>query len=164
MKKYEGGKYAFLAILPNDESVSANEFAAEFSAEDYEKFINSVSCDYEVYSKMPEFKTDYEILLNDTLKNMGCGDIFDGKKADLSGIAGLPGDLYVSKVIHKTHIEVDRNGTKAAAATVVMVDYNGAISFSETDSRTVICDRPFVYAIVDTDTMAPIFVGTVNEI
>ena len=42
MKKYEGGKYAFLAILPNDESVSANEFAAKFTAADYEAFISSV--------------------------------------------------------------------------------------------------------------------------
>lgn len=163
MKNYKGGEYAFLAILPADESISANEFAKNFTAEDYEKFISSVTTAYDVHSKMPEFKYDYETTVNDTLKNLGCSDIFDRSKANLSGIAGNPGDLYVSKVIHKTHIEVDRKGTKAAAVTVVTVDAKCAVEdFVET--KVVNCDRPFVYAIVDTKTMAPVFIGTVNEV
>ena len=163
MKMYEGGQYAFLAILPSDASVNANEFAAGFTPEDYEAFINSVSYRYSVYSEMPEFAYDYEMTLNDTVANMGCGDIFDGDKADLSGIAGAPGDLFVSKIIHKTHIEVDREGTKAAAATVVMVDYNSVVEMVS-ETREVICNRPYMYAIVDVETMAPVFVGTVNAI
>ncbi|MBR4403726.1 MAG: serpin family protein [Clostridiales bacterium] len=162
MKNYEGGEYAFLAILPKDDSISANDFAKDFTAKDYEDFIKSVTAQYEVRSKMPEFNSDYEIAMNDTLKNLGCKDIFDPSKADLSGIAGVPGDLYVSKVIHKTHIEVDRTGTKAAAVTVVEVDCKCAVE--ETPIKTVNCDRPFVYAIVDTKTMTPVFMGTVNEI
>ena len=162
IKRYEGGDYAFLAILPKDEFISANEFAANFTSEDYEEFINSATDKYEVYSKIPEFKSDFTFLMNDTLKNLGCDDIFD-ENADLSGIAGDPGDLYVSKVLHKTHIEVDRNGTKAAAVTVVLTDGASALS-DESLNKEVFCDRPFVYAIVDCDTMAPVFVGTVNEV
>ena len=162
IKRYEGGDYAFLAILPKDETISANEFAANFTAEDYEEFINSATGEYDVYSKIPEFKSDFSFMMNGTLKNLGCEDIF-GAAADLSGIAGNPGDLYVSKVFHKTYIEVDRNGTKAAAVTVVLTD--GAAAFpDETLTREVFCDRPFVYAIVDFNTMAPVFVGTVNEV
>jgi len=116
-----------------------------------------------VHSKMPEFSYDFETTVNDTLENLGCSDIFDRSKANLSGIAGNPGDLYVSKVIHKTHIEVDRKGTKAAAVTVVTIDAKCAVEdFVET--KVVNCDRPFVYAIVDTKTMAPVFIGTVNEV
>ena len=163
MKMYEGGQYAFLAILPSDASVNANEFAAGFTPEDYEAFINSVSYRYSVYSEMPEFAYDYEMTLNDTVADMGCGDIFDGDKADLSGIAGAPGDLFVSKIIHKTHIEVDREGTKAAAATVVTVTYNSVVEMVS-ETREVICNRPYMYAIVDVETMAPVFVGTVNAI
>lgn len=163
IKRYEGGQYAFLAILPADESVSANEFAANFTAADYEEFINSVSYDYDVYSKMPEFKSDFDFKMNETLMNLGVTDVFDETKADLSGIAGVPGILYVSRVLHKTHIEVDREGTKAAAATAVTIRTKGVIETAK-ETRQVICDRPFVYAIVDTDTMAPVFIGTVNEV
>jgi len=163
IKEYEGGQYGFLVILPTDENVSANEFAADFTAEDYEKFINSVSYEYEVHSRMPEFEYDFEYGVNDTLINLGCTDIFDPNAADLSGIAGEKGDLYVSMVFHKTHIEVDRSGTKAAAVTVVSVDCASAVS-EATPIKNVNCDRPYAYAIVDLETMAPIFVGTVNEV
>ena len=163
IKAYEGGQYAFLAILPADTSVSANEFAANFTAADYEAFINSVTYDYNVYSKMPEFESDFGIKMNDTLKNLGVTDVFSDAAADLSGIAGQPGDIYVSRVIHKTHIEVDREGTRAAAVTAVTLRTKGAI-VGEEEYRTVFCDRPFVYAIVDTETMAPVFIGTVNAV
>ena len=161
MKAYKGGEYAFLAILPKDGSISANAFAKDFTAEDYEKFIKSVTTQYDVFSKMPEFKSDFELTMNDTLKTLGAGDVFDENKADLSGIAGEPGDLFVSKVIHKTHIEVDRTGTKAAAVTAVSVEVASA---EPPEFKTVNCDRPFVYAIVDVKTMTPIFIGTVNEV
>ncbi|MCR4730423.1 MAG: serpin family protein [Saccharofermentans sp.] len=161
MKAYKGGEYAFLAILPKDGSISANAFAKDFTAEDYEKFIKSASTEWDVYSKMPEFKSDFELTMNDTLKTLGAGDVFDENKADLSGIAGEPGDLFVSKVIHKTHIEVDRTGTKAAAVTAVSVEVASA---EPPEFKTVNCDRPFVYAIVDVKTMTPIFIGTVNEV
>ncbi len=163
IKEYEGGQYGFLVILPEDASMSANEFAKNFTAEDYEKFINSVSYDYEVHSKMPEFSYDFDYTVNDTLKNLGCTDIFDAGSADLSGIAGQKGEIFVSKVIHKTHIEVDREGTKAAAVTIVSHNL-AAEPAIVTPVKIVECDRPYVYAIVDMDTMAPIFVGTVNEI
>ena len=162
MKTYKGGEYAFLAILPTDDSINANEFAKNFTAEDYEKFIKSVTTEYDVHSRMPEFKSDFEIMINEPLKNLGVTDVFDWNKADLSGIAGKPGDMAVTKALHKTHIEVDRHGTKAAAVTVIMVD--GAMAMQEPEYKVVDCDRPFVYAIVDVKTMAPIFMGTVNEV
>ena len=163
IKYYKGGEYAFLAILPTDESISANDFAASFTAEDYEAFINSVTYDYEVYSKIPEFESDFAYVANDTLKNLGVTNVFSDATSDLSGIAGKPGDIYVSRVIHKTHIEVDSNGTRAAAVTAVTLRVKGAEPVTE-EFRTVYCNRPFVYAIVDTETMAPVFIGTVNEV
>lgn len=163
IKEYKGGEFAFLAILPTDESISANEFAMNFSAEDYEKFINSVTYKYEVYSKMPEFESDFELLMNDTLKDLGASDIFDPSTADLSGITGMPGDIYVSKVIHKTHIELDAKGTRASAATVVTLE-KGLSREDEKEYRVVNCNRPFVYAIVDTESMVPVFIGTVNAV
>ena len=163
IKNYKGGEYAFLAILPKDASVSANEFAKSFTSKDYEDFISSRTAEYTVYSKMPEFKSDFRFLMNDTVKNLGAGDIFEPGKADFSGIAGKPGDMYVSVVLHQTHIEVDANGTRASAATVVMMT-KGASVDSVSNERYVNCDRPYLYAIVDTKTMSPVFIGTVNEV
>ena len=162
-KNYKGGEYAFLAILPKDASVSANEFAKSFTSKDYEDFISSRTTEYTVYSKMPEFKSDFKLLMNDTIKNLGAGDIFMPGTADFSGISGAKGDIYVSMVLHQTHIEVDAQGTKASAATVVSMTKN-AVEGDFSNDRYVICDRPYVYAIVDTKTMAPVFVGTVNKV
>ena len=163
VKFYKGGDFAFLAILPTDETISANEFAKNFTAEDYEEFINSKSLDYVVISKMPEFETDFNIEMNDTIEGLGADTVFDPDAADFSGIAGAPGDLYISKIIHKTHIEIDRNGTRAAAATAGFLSGSGENQVIP-EYRYVECDRPFVYAIVDVKTMAPVFIGTVNSI
>lgn len=162
MKRYEGGQYAFLTILPNDTSVSANEFAKNFTAEDYEKFIGSVTYQYDVITKMPEFTSDFDKEMNGPLKDLGVTDVFNERTSDLSGIAGVPGDLYVGQVLHKTHIEVDAEGTKAAAVTVITGI--ACDSIEEVEIREVICDRPYMYAIVDVSSMAPIFIGTVNEV
>ena len=111
---------------------------------------------------MPEFKNDFEMSLKDVLKRLGVTTAFDPNTADLTGIAnGINENLYISKVFHKTHIEVDRNGTKAAAVTTVEVDGNSA---QEADFEEVFLNRPYVYAIVDKTTMNPVFIGTVNNV
>lgn len=163
IKYYEGEEYAFIAILPNDEKADANDFMSKFSYEDYKKFIESRQSG-DVHTMMPEFKSDYMITLNDTLKNLGAKTVFDQDKCDLTGIAKpKDGNLFLSKVIHKTHIEVDRKGTKAAAVTGATLDVASAMP-SPDEIKEVICDRPYAYAIVDTLTMNPIFIGTVNNV
>lgn len=164
IRNYEGGQYAFLVMLPVDEHISANEFLSDFSIEDYEEFINSKTSEYEVYTRIPEFDYDYTSFLNDTLISLGVRDAFDEDNADFSGIgfADSGNNIYIGEVIHKTHIEVDRDGTRAAAATVIVMDEAAACPLDEDLIRYVYCDRPFAYAIVNTDTMNPIFVGTFN--
>ena len=163
-KYYEGGQYMFVAILPKDETSDANKFMSEFTAEDYAKFMGSVTGSYDVDSMIPKFSYDYEDLeFIKRLKALGIEDACDSVKADLTGIANIGENLYVAKAIHKTHIEVDENGTKAAAATAIAIDAEGAF-FGEKETRSVICDRPFAYMIVDTESNMPVFVGTVNNI
>ena len=163
MKNYKGGEYAFLAILPKDASVSANGFAKDFTSADYEAFIKSRTTEYNVHSRMPEFKSDFKLLMNDTVANLGARNIFEPGLADFSGIACTPGELYVSKILHQTHIEVDAKGTKASAATVVSMAKNASFE-DPSNERYVNCDRPYMYAIVDTKTMTPVFIGTVNGV
>ena len=164
IKHYKGGQYAFLAILPKDETISANEFAKSFTAQDYEDFIGSVTGGYQVISKMPEFQSDFDILMNDTIAELGADSIFSPETADLSGIAKKPGDISISRILHKTHIEVNRKGTRASAVTAIEATAADMMEPEEPEFRYVECDRPFVYAIVDSRTMAPVFIGTVNEV
>ena len=163
IKYYEGEEYAFVAILPNDAKANANDFMNSFTYADYKKFIASRSNE-KVRSLMPEFKSDYGSELNKQLVNKGVTDAFNPDKADFTGIAkSEKGNIYISKVIHKTHIEVDRKGTKAAAATAVTMKVAGVAPMQD-EPKEVICDRPYVYAIVDTVTMNPVFIGTVNNV
>jgi len=165
IRYYEGNKYAFLVMLPKDEQADANKFASTLTSDEYLKFWNSRSTDYTVRTKLPEFKSEYETEMNDILKSLGMQDAFDEYNANFKGMADLgdDGNIYVSKVIHKSYIELDRNGTKAAAATVVYMANATAIG-EEPKYKEVYCDRPFAYAIVDTTTGMPLFIGTVNNV
>lgn len=163
LKQYEGGEYGFLAILPKDEKANANDFISSFTYEDYKNFAGSRQ-PAAVRAVMPEFKSDFDVSLKGILTSLGVKDVFLLEKADLTGIADPHGKkLYVSKVIHKSHIEVDRKGTKAAAATAITAKVESA-AMPVQDLKEVICDRPYAYAIVDLATMKPIFIGTVNKV
>ena len=159
IKPYEGGGYAFVGILPN-EGVDLNDYIESLTGEAWlDMYYNAEDSSVAVW--MPEFSDDYDIELSDALINMGLEDAFHegadfGKMAQTSS-----GSLYINRVIHKTHIDVDRNGTKAAAATVVEMTENCAIG--EPIYDFVVLDRPFLYAIVDTNTGLPVFMGTVNS-
>ncbi|XP_045377409.2 serpin B11 [Camelus bactrianus] len=74
----------------------------------------------EVEVHLPRFKLDVKYELNSLLKSLGMTDIFSQVKADLSGISPTEG-LFVTKVIHKSYVDVNEEGTEAAAATGVIV-------------------------------------------
>ncbi|MBQ9510084.1 MAG: serpin family protein [Clostridia bacterium] len=156
MKNYAGG-YKFIALLP-DEGTDVFEFIENASY----KYIFSTITD-EMYSEtnaiMPAFEYDYDIEMNKALISMGLSDAFSDSKADFSGI-DKRNDLYIDKVLHKTHIEVKQEGTKAAAVTSVSINTKGAF-FPMT---TVKLDRPFVYMIIDSATNLPVFMGVVTEV
>ena len=172
-KDIKGAKSSFVLpkkpanILKNnlarlsDESVNINEFAAGLTGDMYREFIDSYAASADVYTRLPEFGYDYSVVLNDILRAMGVEDAF----TDNANFGNITEEemLYISKVLHNTHIEVDRNGTRAAAATAVMLDTMG-ISIADNEAVTIYLDRPFVYAIVDASTDIPVFIGTVNEI
>ena len=162
LKYYLGGRYAFMGILPN-EDVSINDYMESLTGDSFINLYrskisgNSVNVDVTI----PEFKCTSEYLLNDTLKDMGISSAFDEFSADFSNmIDSNTYKLYMGKVVQKAYIQVDRNGTKASAITSISM--NEATAVLET--YQVYLDRPFIYAIMDTDTELPIFMGVVNDI
>ena len=82
--------------------------------------------------------------------------------ADFSDMATYDGgNLYIGRVLHQTRIEVNAQGTKAAAATAVVME-SGAVETSS-NSYTVILNRPFVYMIVDMEQEIPVFIGVMTD-
>ena len=157
IKDYADGAYSFVALLP-DEGVSLDDYLAEMSGADFVALVESAADCPNLRIKMPTYKLDYSITLNDTLKALGVERAFDGNLAELTGLGSAGGNLYVDTVLQKTHIDVNTEGTRAAAVTGIFV---ATMAFPPPQYRDVILDRPFVYAIIDNATSAPLFLGTV---
>ena len=163
IKYYKGYKYAFMGILPN-EGVSVSEYINGLDGESWYKLWKSgMYADIDVL--IPEFSCDCDKELSGGLKAMGMDIPFDPKRADLSNmVENDSGDpLYISRILHKTHINVDRTGSEAAAATAVEMKVQAA-ERSKREQKEIYLDRPFIYAIVDTETGFPVFLGAVNTV
>lgn len=110
---------------------------------------------------LPRFAMKFKKELQDDLPAMGMKSAFDSSKADFSGFEDQPagrGKLFISRVIHEAVIELDEEGTEAAAATAVVMERGSAPR-----NFTVTCDKPFLLAITDEKTGSVMFVGTVYK-
>ena len=119
---------------------------------------------YDLSLYFPRFSIDTRARLNEVLKAAGMPRAFDPALADLSGIhrPEFEGEqLFISAVIHQANIDVDEQGTEAAAATAVGVDTGGGPSPLET--ITVKFDRPFLFFLRDIETGALLFMGRVVD-
>lgn len=164
-KDYAGGEYSFVGIeMP--EGMTPAEYMKKLSANgsDFVSAMDSMKYG-NVTVKFPEFTTDYDVDLTSTLIGMGASDAFDRNRANLYNMfqKDKNSNYYFSQVLHKTHIEVDRSGTKAAAATSIAVSKVTSVGPSS-DKIQIFLDRPFVYAIVDNNTKLPVFIGVVNKL
>lgn len=161
MKYYKGGKYAFAAMLPN-EGVSVSDYIASLNGES----LNALLADPQhtaVETSIPKFETEYSVEMSEILKGMGMTRAFDPDNAEF-GRLGVSenGNLYISRVLHKTFISVGEKGTKAGAATVVEMLDCAAVEPPET--KQVYLDRPFVYMLIDCENNIPFFIGTMMDL
>lgn len=107
--------------------------------------------------RLPRFKLEYEVTLNDVLSSLGMEIAFNPYEADFTRINPNQEDLYISNVKHKTFVEVDEEGTEAAAVTSVEVSVTSAGG----GAVPVHVDRPFVFAIREQHSGTILFVGKV---
>ena len=162
IKYYNGGKYAFVALLPN-EGVTVSEYVNSLDGESVATML--ANAEYKtVLTKTPKFETEYKIEMADALKSMGMTNAFDEISADFDGIGAYEGgNLYINCVIHKTYIQVAEQGTKAGAVTVVEMDEYGG-EWNPEKPVKVYLDRPFVYMLIDCENNVPFFIGTVMDV
>ena len=162
LKYYRGGDYAFAALLP-PEGQNVKDYVAALTAADLCEALENHRY-RDVIAAIPQFEQRCSMELSEGLKASGMTDLFHEDNADLSALgSSTMGNLYVSRVLHETAISVTPQGTKAGAATVVEVN-DAADAPPEEPPVEVILDRPFLYMLVETNTMTPLFMGVLGDI
>lgn len=152
---YGDGKSSMYLMLPQ-EGTDINGWINSMTIDQWENIRNSVTETEDVRLIIPRFKLEYGIKnLNDSLAALGMEEAF-GTEADFSGIRD---GIYISRVLHKAVIEVNEEGSEAAAATVVEIQESAA-----TEPISFVADRPFVFFITEDTTDTILFMGKVLDI
>jgi len=150
---YGDGAFCMTILLPHSQ-FTTDDIAEELTNQNWNTWMNSFS-EISVTVKLPKFKFEFSRLLNDDLIDMGMGIAFDKNDADFSGI-NPDEQLYISRVLHKTFIDVNEEGTEAAAVTAVEISLTSAGPF-------FVVDRPFIFTIQENSSGTILFMGKVNK-
>lgn len=162
IKYYKDGKYAFAGLLPK-EGISVSEYISSLTGEKLMRLLNN-SQSVPVDAAIPKFENEYDTEMSEILKDMGMTNAFDPGMADFSGLGtSTDGNIYINRVLHKTYIAVDEQGTKAGAATAVELMTEAAM-IDSAEHKTVYLNRPFIYMLIDSEAKLPVFMGTVMDI
>jgi serpin B len=153
---YGAGKFNMLIYLP-EEGYTTSDIVSEIANTNLDQMGLLTLVKRDIY--LPKFEFKYENKLNDELDAMGMTNAFSPILADFSNITEITDeDIFISKVMHKTYIKTDEEGTEAAAVT--------SISFTDTSigpEETIKIDRSFLFAIVEEDTHSILFIGRVFD-
>ncbi|KAM7228982.1 hypothetical protein CapIbe_020270 [Capra ibex] len=156
---YTKGKLDMVVLLPSgsaDNLKALEELERNITYEKLTAWSSSENMsEKRVAVSFPRFTLEDSYDLNPILQDMGITDIFDEMKADLTGISPSP-SLYLSKVVHKTFVEVDENGTQAVAASGVVGMEKSSLSW-----ETFNANRPFLFFIRHNKTQTILFYGRV---
>ena len=158
LKWYESG-YQFIALLPKEEGVKAMKRVLkrfDYGTLYEEPRRNAL---YKVHAGIPEYTVDYETTLKEFCRERGIVKMFT-EEADFSTLSREK--IRIENVIHKTHINVDRDGTRAAGLTDgIALGCSDLIDWVE---KTIILDRPFIFAVMNGREQLPVFAGVVNYV
>ncbi|MDR3752517.1 MAG: serpin family protein [Terracidiphilus sp.] len=160
---YEKDEISMLILLPNSvDGLPALE--RSLSASNLDKWTAALSYEHEVIVHLPRFKITQQFELSSTLKDLGMKTAFDGNSADFSGMTGDK-SLVISAAIHKAYIDLDENGTEAAAATAVIMEMATAMQSRTPPPPPIIftADHPFLFLIRDNASGAILFMGRITD-
>ncbi|XP_020851431.1 leukocyte elastase inhibitor [Phascolarctos cinereus] len=142
---YKGKELSMIILLPDDiedDSTGLQEIEKQLSMEKLAEWTHHKNLDtIDVRVHLPKFKMENTYNLNSDLARMGLHDLFTRGKADLSGMSGST-DLYISKIVHQAFVEVNEEGTEAAAATAGIAAF--AMFVPEEEFKV---DHPFLFLI-----------------
>jgi len=153
----DGPKLSMVIVLPKD-AHGIGEVEKAYATEGLAPFVGSGHMTPEVEIALPKFKAETEMELSRTLDGMGMKTAFTDT-ADFSGISTTE-PIKISKVIHKAFVDVDEQGTEAAAATAVVAAPAGAAPMP---GPRFIADHPFLFFIRDTASGTILFAGRLSD-
>lgn len=153
---YVGDRLAFDIVLPSPGGLAA--LARRVAASGPLALLRGLA-PTRVSLALPKLTLRSHSDLRTALTTLGMGVAFAPGQADLSGIAGRPGDLYIKSVQHEVYLHVDETGTEAAAATGVVAEASSAMLVQ---TRFVV-DHPFLFLVRDRGSGAILFMGVVNR-
>lgn len=154
---YGDKNFSMLVFLPSGTN-SCTDVLAEIDNDNWNSWTGQMA-ETDVLVQLPKFKFATFRLLNDPLSDMGMEIAFSGA-ADFTGI-NPAGNLFISRVLHKTFIDVNEEGTEAAAVTAVEMSFTsiggdpGPVYF--------IADKPFLFAIRENSTGSILFIGKLSN-
>lgn len=154
---YKNNRLSMLVMLPKNNLDSIKSILTASKLDEYKSKMSNTEIS-ELRIPKVKFETDYDLAKN--LKSLGIKSVFS-KNADLSGINGKKG-LFVSEIKHKAYVDIDEQGTEAAAATAITVSdgYSGA---AKPDTIDFIADHPYVFLIQDNKSGNILFLGKVSS-
>jgi serpin B len=155
---YGTGRVSMYIFLPDKDS-SLEAFLASLNAENWKTWMSQFrSMKGDIL--LPRFKLEYEVVLNNALKALGMEVAFNKQRANFGGMCSISPDAnaYITEVKHKTFVEVNEEGTEAAAATSVGIGITSVVQ-----TFRMVVDRPFLCAIRDNKTGTVLFMGSVVE-
>jgi serpin B len=152
---YNGGELSMVIIVPKESTF--RDFEANLTADQLSEILANLRYQ-QVELHMPKFAFESEFGLADKLKQLGMQNAFNPEAADFSGIDGTQ-EMVIKDVIHKAFVDVDEEGTEAAAATAVII---GLTSMVETQAQMTV-DLPFIFLIQDKPTGTLLFFGRVLD-
>ncbi|XP_072585335.1 leukocyte elastase inhibitor [Vulpes vulpes] len=153
---YRGRELSMVILLPDDiedESTGLKKIEEHLTLEKLHEWTKAENLDrVEVSVHLPKFKLEESYELNSHLAHLGVQDLFTGR-ADLSGMSGVR-DLFISKIVHKSFVEVNEEGTEAAAATAGIATF--AMMMHE---ENFVADHPFIFFIRHNPSSNILFLG-----
>jgi len=152
------GRMSMYVILPH-QGRDYGEFLSTLIEANWEEWMDMFQA-REGELALPRFKVEYKKELNDALIAMGMGPAFVGGLEDILTASG-GGEAYISKVLQKTYIDVNEEGTEAAAVTEV--ECRIVSVHPEPPPFVMTVDRPFFFAIRDNQTGALLFMGSITN-
>ena len=153
---YRNDAFSMVLVMPDDPARLA-VLEEELNLQSLQQWVSAPS-PTEVQIVLPRFSISYRTGLKPALSAMGMARAFDPGKADFSGFTGGKNDLYLSRVLHKAFLEVNEEGSEAAAASAGVLNVRSARIVPE-----MRLDRPFLFLIRDTATGVLLFLGRVGD-
>lgn len=158
---YEEDETIQMQIFLPSEDTSFSNFREDFSLEKWQESMDALEQQTGTVL-LPSFTLEYESELNDFFIHLGMEQAFDPDQANLSNMfeGTDASEAYISRIFHKTFIDVDEEGTEAAGATSVEVEETSAVL---KDTFTMDINRPFLFTITNTEEDIILFMGSIEQ-